>query len=185
MKFRNKILKWFSDAIDNIEDLKSAYRKLAMKYHPDRGGTNEQMKEINDEYSFLFEKVKDIHKSTYTDGPRTYTAKEKTKETPFDFINIVNELFKLDGLEIELCGRWLWIDGNTIQHKDALKKLGCKWSAKKQKWSWHFPEDSAVKYKNRKEWDMEKIRSYFGSEHLGTEEERKQSVNRKQLAPAV
>lgn len=161
-----KKCKWFSAAIDNVEDLKCEYRKLAMKNHPDRGGTNEAMKEINDEYSFLFERLKDIHKSTRPDGPRTYEAKEKTKECPEDFIRIVNELFKLKGLEIELCGRWLWIGGDTLSHKNALKALGCKWSKNKMKWSWHFPEDAAMAYKGKKAWNMDKIRTYFGSEIL-------------------
>lgn len=34
-----------------LDELKSAYRRLVMVYHPDRGGDNETMKEINYEYS--------------------------------------------------------------------------------------------------------------------------------------
>jgi len=33
--------------------LKKARRKLAMKYHPDRTGNDEKIKEINDAYDFL------------------------------------------------------------------------------------------------------------------------------------
>ncbi|WP_158011020.1 DnaJ domain-containing protein [Hymenobacter lapidarius] len=29
------------------EDVKTAYRRLAKKYHPDAGGTDEQMKQLN------------------------------------------------------------------------------------------------------------------------------------------
>lgn len=35
---------------DNPEDIKSAYRKLAMENHPDKGGDPERMKEINAAY---------------------------------------------------------------------------------------------------------------------------------------
>ena len=34
------------------------------------------------------------------------------------------------------------------------------------KWSWHFPEDAALKYKGKKAWNMDRIRSTFGSEIL-------------------
>lgn len=162
-------MKYFKN-IDNIEDLKAEYRRLAMANHPDRGGDTATMQRINDEYAQLFERLKNTHKSTRPDGPRTYTADKPTTETPEDFINIVNELFRLDGLEVELCGRWLWIGGNTMQHRDRLKALGCKWSKNKQKWSWHFPEDAAFSYKGRREWSMDKIRFMWGSEHLERDE---------------
>lgn len=167
-------MKWFN-GIDNIEDLKAEYRRLAMENHPDRGGDTATMQKINAEYTRLFERLKDIHKSTRPDGPRTYTAEQKTTETPEDFINIINELFKLYGLEVELCGRWLWIGGDTMRHKEQLKKLGCKWSKSKQKWSWHFPEDSAFAYKGRREWSMDKIRFMWGSEKI-EQDERAQRV---------
>lgn len=158
-------MKWFLN-IDCVEELKAQYRKLCMKHHPDRGGNTEDMQEINGEYEQLFMRFKDTHRSTREDGPSTYEAEQKTAETPWDFINICNELFKLDGILVELCGRWLWIDGETMKHREQLKKLGCRWSKNKQKWSWHFPEDAAMKYKGKKAWNMDKIRSTFGSEIL-------------------
>lgn len=158
-------MKWFRN-VDNIEDLKAEYRRLAMENHPDRGGSTAAMQQINAEYSELFERLKDIHKSTRPDGPKTYKSERATAETPEDFIKIVDALFRLDGLEIELCGRWLWIGGETWKHKEALKALGCKWSKNKGKWSWHFPEDAAWSYKGKREWSMEKIRFMWGSENL-------------------
>ncbi len=35
---------------DSMEDIKSAYRKLAIKYHPDKGGDPEKFQEIHDAY---------------------------------------------------------------------------------------------------------------------------------------
>ena len=36
-----------------LEQIKCAYRRLALRYHPDRGGDLEKMKEINIAYEFL------------------------------------------------------------------------------------------------------------------------------------
>ena len=153
-----------------IEELKKAYFKMAMKNHPDKGGDTETMKHINNEYARFQKVLKDVHQSM-KNSEETYTAKETTKEVPDDFINIVNALFTLNGLDIELCGRWLWIGGNTKEHKEMLKALGCKWSAQKKLWSWHYPEDSAKKYKGKKAWNMNKVRDTFGSMHFEKDDE--------------
>lgn len=144
-------MKYFAN-INNLDALKAAYRRLAMQNHPDKGGNPETMKAINNEYEATFERIKaNVKAETGTE----------TTETPADFVNIVNQLMQLDGLEIELCGRWLWIGGNTYAHKDALKAAGCRWCGKKKLWSWHYPEDSRVSKRNH---SMTEIRAKFGSE---------------------
>jgi hypothetical protein len=40
-----------------IAELKTAYRKAMMTYHPDKGGTEEQCKKIMAAYSVLLEKL--------------------------------------------------------------------------------------------------------------------------------
>ena len=42
-------MKYFKD-LNSMEAVKKQYRKLAMKYHPDRGGDEETFKQINNEY---------------------------------------------------------------------------------------------------------------------------------------
>lgn len=148
----------------SIEELKKEYFRLALKNHPDKGGDAEVMKALNNEYEEMQKLLKDVHFNAKTD--EVYESKEKTSEVPQDFINIVNELFKM-GLDVELCGRWLWISGDTKSHKDELKALGCRWCSKKKLWSWHYPEDSK---KGRKSMAMNDIRNIYGSQIL-TEKE--------------
>lgn len=44
-------MRYFKDILSE-EDLKAAYRRLVMMYHPDRGGDCEIMKRINYEYAW-------------------------------------------------------------------------------------------------------------------------------------
>lgn len=49
---------------------------------------------------------------------------------------IKKALEKMTGVIFEQSGSWLWISGNTLEHKEELKGLKCRWSAKRKKWYW-------------------------------------------------
>lgn len=147
-------MKYFEN-IRTLDELKKAYRRLAMQYHPDCGGDEETMKAINAEHDALFEQLKRTHNETADEY-------HQTTETAEEFRDIIAHLLKLDGLEIELCGSWLWIGGNTRANKDALKAAGCRWSNNKKLWYWRHAEEGSRWHRGNK--TMNQIRTKYGSQ---------------------
>ena len=142
-----------------LDDLKAEYKRQAVRHHPDLGGDTATMQAINAEYEERFEVLK---RTQNTQAAEDVTGKTRaTTESAGDFIAIVSLLLSLDGLEVELCGRWLWIGGNTRAHKEALKAAGCRWSSSKKLWSWHYAEDGDKWRRGSK--SMSQIRSKYGS----------------------
>lgn len=70
-------------------------------------------------------------------------------------------LNNVQGLTVELCGSWLWIDGETYEVKEQLKKLGCLWSRSKKRWYWRDPE--TAKGWSHGKTTMHHIRTRYGS----------------------
>ena len=155
------MMKYFINC-KSLEDLKAEYRRLVKLHHPDMGGDTETMQAINDEHDRVFEILKKQHNASADEY-------HQTTETAEEFRTLINELLKLSGVIVELCGNWVWLSGNTKEHKEALKALGCRWSQNKQMWYWRHPEEGRKHYKGHK--DMNSIRAKYGSQvfHGSTE----------------
>lgn len=150
-------MKYFNNP-QTLEELKKQYKKLAMQYHPDRGGDTKTMQAVNAEYDELFKRLKDIH--TSADGEK-YT--KQTNETPEQFRDIISKLVILEGIEIEIIGCWVWVMGNTYFHRETLKGLNFRYS--KSKKAWYFHNDGYTKI-GRKTFTLDEIRSLYGSERV-------------------
>jgi len=72
----------------------------------------------------------------------------------------VQKVYRMQGVEIEVCGNWIWLSGNTKDYKDQIKSLGCYWASQKKKW---YYRPSEYKSLNRGSWNMEAIREKYGS----------------------
>ena len=149
--------KYFIPKPTTCEDLKKMYKSLAMKHHPDRGGSTEAMKAVNAEYDYLFEILKNVRKNK--DG-ETYTAWQETTETPEYFKDIIDELMKMDDIIIEIIGCFVWVTGNTRIYKEKLKELKFRWHSAKI--AWYLKPDDYVKT-TEKIYTMDEIRSMFGT----------------------
>ncbi len=55
---RKRKLHFFPDNIENEAQVKLNYKRLALLYHPDRGGSEELMRELNVEYDYLKHYIK-------------------------------------------------------------------------------------------------------------------------------
>ena len=157
---------YFKDC-KTAEELKKAYRTWAKKLHPDLGGNAEEFKVMQAEYERLWERLKNVHQNAQGE---TYT--KETTETPQEFINIINTLVRLNGVQVELCGSWIWASGNTQPYKDTLKSLKFRWSHKKKAWYYHT---EPYRKRSHRELTLDEIREMFGSQSYTAkaEEEKK------------
>lgn len=80
-----EVLKTINDA----EELKKKYKELLLQYHPDNGGSDEQLLQLND----LYESLK--NKKNKVTNPLTSLKISQEKEAPKQYINIViDDIFK-------------------------------------------------------------------------------------------
>jgi hypothetical protein len=135
----------------SIEDVKQLYKKLAMQYHPDKGGDTLTMQQINAEYQQILK-----------DKSFSFDNEEQEK----DFIiypEVISKLIVLDQVLIELIGSWIWVSGNTYKHRETLKKAGLFFAPQKVMWYYRPSEGKCL---NTKPKDIDEIRKKYGSEKI-------------------
>ena len=82
--------------------------------------------------------------------------------------NVINKIINLN-IDIEICGSWIWVSGNTYGCKAELKQNGFRWASKMKMWYWHNPEEVTRSYGKT---TMADIRTKYGSQVI------KESVSR-------
>lgn len=145
----------FFNQCRTLREVKQKFKELAMKHHPDRGGSNQTMQEINFEYELI------VSNPFFNFSGQS----ESEKESYLKFPEIISKVLNLD-LVIEICGQWVWISGNTYQYREYLRDNGFYFARNKQIWYWRPREYSST---NRTPLSMDKIRSLYGSDTVSTQ----------------
>ena len=132
-------MKWFKD-VNSLEELRKLYRRLVVEHHPDNGGSEDIIKEVNAEYDILFKRLKSDfeHKDTYKD----VTDKQK-QAYDWQKDKLIREkvmqLARFEGIKVEIIGVWIWVS-NCYDYRKELKGLGFHWARQKQMWYLHFDD---------------------------------------------
>jgi len=149
-------IKYFAGLKEQTE-IKSCYKRLVFKHHPDKGGDTATMQEINSQYA-------DVMRGIYQSEGKTEESVDWWMEQEGMIFDVIAKLVNLEGLEVELLGVWIWISGDTKKHKEALGKNGIKarYSPDKKCWYWRSKEHS-YRRKNSPDKSLDDLRNTFGS----------------------
>lgn len=110
-------MRFFSDC-NTLDELKKKYRKLAMENHPDRGGDEDTMKRINDEYDRTFPILKMAYNKVASEP--THETAESTR----------NEFYTQNGWKGKNYNLYLTTKEITAKIREYVKKAypDCKFS---------------------------------------------------------
>lgn len=146
---------WFEGCADEKE-VKKVYRDLCKSNHPDRGGDVEIMKEINNAYEAAMRK--EYSKNYEAESVEDFMRQEA------QMMEVLEKILNLDGLVIDIVGRWIWLTGETKKHKDAIGKNGAGfwWSKQKKAWYWRSPEHKFAR-KNKPMSSLDELKKKFDS----------------------
>ncbi|MFZ6029849.1 MAG: hypothetical protein ACOYYS_19215 [Chloroflexota bacterium] len=155
-------------------EAKEFYRQLAMQHHPDRGGNTATMQAINAEYAALLGEI--AHAS---ETKRRDQAHAEGRRTNVDFVDLeavaeevrkaIEAALELPEIEVELCGLWVWVTGNTKPVREQLKAARFRWAPKKE--AWYF---AGIPSMGRGAGSLDDIRSSYGSTKFNRRQPRRE-----------
>ena len=148
----------------NAETVTAAYRRAAMRYHPDRNPAGlHMMKAVNAARLALADFVGNL---SHAPEAASYGG---------DLNDAIAHLLHSVGLDLEICGAWLWVSGETKAHRDTIKAYQSdtgnrfKWHSKKLKWYFCPNDYTGRRRKGKGNVDMDEIRDRYGSAHVATQ----------------
>lgn len=167
----------------NAEEAKKLYKDLARQHHPDLGGDLRTMQEINAEYaqfqaSGATNEARERQKTAHAENRKSAADYHDLGEIEKQLFDVINFAVNLAGVEVELMGLWVWLTGNTKEHKETIKTWNeshpenrLRWSPKKT--AWYF---AGVPSFNRKNTTLDEIRETYGSTRYTRGEENRAAL---------
>ena len=153
------MFKYFNNCF-TAEDVKTTFKDLAKKLHPDNGGNAEDFKNMMSEYTEAWRRYKNIHK---TAEGETYEKDTATDEEGKVYSDLIMACMNFEEVTIEIIGSWIWLSGNTKIYSAEIKDLGFFWS--KNKKAWYF-NGSEKKSRRRGRYSMEQLRNMWDTEEV-------------------
>ena len=152
-------LKYFNGE-ETIDTLRAAWKRLVMQLHPDKGGNHESFTAMKNEYDYLcgLRAACELGRANEKHEEPKYT-----RESEIALREMIEKLVRVPGIQIEICGTWLWITGNTFMQHTTLSALGLKFSGSKKAW-YYAASIRKTFWKGR--YSLQQIRNRFGSEKI-------------------
>lgn len=147
----------FFENVKTLDELRKEYRRLAMIYHPDKGGDTVLMQMVNEQYERLSKKL------ISGNADFTEARKEYEQQVSEEMRVRLDRIIFIPGIEIELIGSWIWITGNTFAVRETLKGEGYRFSHTKTAWYWHKGE---YRKKSGKLMSMDDMREAWGAQKV-------------------
>lgn len=142
-----------------LDDAKKLYKKLAFQLHPDIHGAGSTAA------------FQDMQNQFHAFRPAAESEKFKGEFEQWNanaFMAVVDDLHKIPGLIVEICGSFIWISGDTKPNRDKIKAVDprdyfrpAQWHREKEKW---FFSPADYFRRSKEGLSMEEIRSKYGSE---------------------
>lgn len=164
----------FFEHVNTLDELQAAYRKHLLELHPDRHANEGEdavqrftvlTQELNKQYAYMASLLRaaEQREKAYAAGkPEPTTADfEHWARVDETLRQAIEKIVFLPDLEIELCGFWVWVGGDTRAVKAHLKAAGYHWAPKKSKWYY-----AGVPSSSRGGFNMDDIRARYGSTHI-------------------
>eukprot|EP01132_Coremiostelium_polycephalum_P022712 gene22712-26971_t len=137
-----------------LEEVKATYKKLALQFHPDRGGDTATMQAINSEYAYA---------TALLLKGANLSQEETEREMHFseEYRKILEQIINLPGITIELVGLWIWVTGKTKPVRKELRAAGLFFASKKE--AWYYRSQDLKELRGGKK-NLDEIRNKYGSQ---------------------
>ena len=143
---------------ETLQQVKALYKKLALEYHPDRGGDTATMQAINAEYAYATALLLKGAKLSEQDTEQELRFSE-------DYRIVIEKIINLPGIKIEIVGLWIWVTGETKAVRQELKNAGLFYASKKL--AWYYRRADLKELRGGKK-SLDEIRSKYGSEEISS-----------------